>query len=185
MVTDLRIARDLVRPAAAVTRTFAILAMRGRQGRAQTVACSPGSRRCIAFSDPLHDVQKTCTPQGGGLIGWIMAEGERDSWDDWFDRRGARAAPDTVRRQQPLIPRAVPRSAAPAGHGSAGRAAPRAAGSRAGTPGARLTAGSDRCRRCRRWASASGCSRDRSHISHLLLGRRSRSIGGPRSRPGK
>jgi hypothetical protein len=53
--------------------------------RAKKVACSPGTARCFALPDPVVEARKTCTPQGRCLVGWIVSNGGRDSWDVWLD----------------------------------------------------------------------------------------------------
>jgi hypothetical protein len=53
--------------------------------RAEKVACSPGNARCFALPDPVAEAQKTCTPKGRCLIGWIVADGGRTTWDVWLD----------------------------------------------------------------------------------------------------
>ena len=53
--------------------------------RAEKVACSPGNSRCFALPDPVVEARKTCTPKGRCLIGWIVAEGGRTSYDVWLE----------------------------------------------------------------------------------------------------
>ncbi len=53
--------------------------------RAEKVACRPADPRCYVFPDPLEDARATCTPKGRCLIGWIVSNGGRDSWDVWLD----------------------------------------------------------------------------------------------------
>ena len=53
--------------------------------RAEKVACPPGDDRCYAFPDPLVAARQSCTPKGRCQIGWIVANGGRDSWDVWLD----------------------------------------------------------------------------------------------------
>lgn len=53
--------------------------------RAEKVACSPGESRCYVFPDTLAEARATCTPKGRCCIGWIVANGGRDSWVVWLD----------------------------------------------------------------------------------------------------
>jgi hypothetical protein len=53
--------------------------------RAEKVACSPGHGRCFALPDPVVEARKSCSPKGWCLIGWIVAEGGRESYDVWLD----------------------------------------------------------------------------------------------------
>ncbi len=53
--------------------------------RAEKVACAPFDDRCYPFPDPLKDARATCTPKGRCLIGRIVSNGGRDSWDVWID----------------------------------------------------------------------------------------------------
>ena len=53
--------------------------------RAEKAACAPGDSRCYAFPDPLAEARASCTPKGRCLIGWIVSNGGRDSWDVWLD----------------------------------------------------------------------------------------------------
>ena len=53
--------------------------------RAEKVACGSGTARCFALPDPVDEARKTCTPKGRCLIGWIIAEGGRTSYDVWRD----------------------------------------------------------------------------------------------------
>jgi hypothetical protein len=53
---------------------------------AEKAACGSGNLRCFALPDPVDEVRKTCTPKGRCLIGWIVAEGGRTSYDVWLDR---------------------------------------------------------------------------------------------------
>jgi hypothetical protein len=62
-------------------------AIAAAMARAERVACAPGDPRCSPFPDPVADARTTCTPQGRCLIGWIVANGGRDSWDVWLDVR--------------------------------------------------------------------------------------------------
>jgi hypothetical protein len=54
--------------------------------RAEKVACRPGDDRCYPLPYSAEDARKTCTPKGRCLIGWIIAEGGRTSYDVWLDR---------------------------------------------------------------------------------------------------
>jgi hypothetical protein len=49
--------------------------------RAERAACGSGHRRCFVLPDPLPEARMRCTPKGRCLIGWIVAEGGRTSWD--------------------------------------------------------------------------------------------------------
>jgi hypothetical protein len=53
--------------------------------RAKWVACSPGNDRCYAFPDPIAEARASCTAKGRCRIGWILANGGRDSSDIWLD----------------------------------------------------------------------------------------------------
>ncbi|MBA2445031.1 MAG: hypothetical protein H0V49_06845 [Nocardioidaceae bacterium] len=53
--------------------------------RAEKVACAPGDDRCYPFPDSLEQVRSTCTPKGRCLIGWIVTNSGRDSWDVWLN----------------------------------------------------------------------------------------------------
>jgi hypothetical protein len=58
----------------------------GAMARAEKVACRPGDSRCYAFPDRLADARENITPKGRRMVGWIAANGGRDSWDVWRDR---------------------------------------------------------------------------------------------------
>ena len=52
---------------------------------AEKVADQPAHPRCYVFRDPLKDARATCTAKGRCMIGWIVANSGRDSWDVWLD----------------------------------------------------------------------------------------------------
>ena len=54
-------------------------------GRAEKVACDPFRARCFAFPDPLDEAWKTWAPKGRCMLGWIIAEGGRVSYDVCLD----------------------------------------------------------------------------------------------------
>ncbi len=64
--------------------------------RAEKVACRPGDDRCYVFPDKLEAARATCTPKGRCMIGWIVANSGRDSWDVWLD---VHTGEDRLRRQ--------------------------------------------------------------------------------------
>ena len=53
--------------------------------RADKVACPPGDQRCYPLCSSLTWARESCTPKGRCHIGWITANGGRDSWDVWLD----------------------------------------------------------------------------------------------------
>ena len=65
--------------------------------RAEKVACGSGHSRCFALPDPLEEIRKTCTPKGRCLIGWLIAEGGRTSYDVWL---ALRTGEGRLRRRQ-------------------------------------------------------------------------------------
>jgi hypothetical protein len=66
--------------------------------RVEKAACTPGDGCCSVFPDPLEEARQTCTPKVRCLIGWIVSNGGRDSWDVWLDvKTGARR----LRRRKP------------------------------------------------------------------------------------
>ena len=55
--------------------------------RAYGRGCDPGARRCYDLASDLESARATCTPRGRCLIGWIVADAERQEWEVWLDVR--------------------------------------------------------------------------------------------------
>lgn len=49
------------------------------------VACGTDDSRCFGLPDPLALAHETCDSKGRCMIGWIIADSGRKSWDVWLD----------------------------------------------------------------------------------------------------
>jgi hypothetical protein len=51
--------------------------------RAEDAVCSPGDERCQVFPWGVEEAQRSRSPSGWCLIGWVAADSGRKTWDAW------------------------------------------------------------------------------------------------------